>query len=218
DILRNSILADLTEVNPDLTYTFGGEQQQQIESLGALYRGFVLAMLLIFALLAIPLRSYTKPFVVMAIIPFALIGVILGHLILGISMSAASFMGFFGLAGVIVNDSLVMIDFIEQRIREGAPLRTAIIDGAKGRFRPIALTSVTTFLGFTPLILEPSIQAQFLVPFAASLGVGMLITTALLMMLVPALMAIYLRVNSRRLQRGAAEVQPAVEPREVVPG
>ena len=209
DILRNSILADLTEANPDLTYTFGGEQQQQIESLGALYRGFVLAMLLIFALLAIPLRSYTKPFVVMAIIPFALIGVILGHLILGISMSAASFMGFFGLAGVIVNDSLVMIDFIEQRIREGAPLRTAIIDGAKGRFRPIALTSVTTFLGFTPLILEPSIQAQFLVPFAASLGVGMLITTALLMMLVPALMAIYLRVNSRRLQRGAVEVQPA---------
>ena len=116
-------------------------------------------MLMIFALLAIPLHSYSKPFIIMAIIPFGLIGVILGHLILGISMSAASFMGFFGLSGVVVNDSLVMIDFIEQRQREGASPRTAIIDGAKGRFRPIMLTSVTTFLGFTPLILETAIQA-----------------------------------------------------------
>ena len=203
-ILENSILAELTSADPDLTYSFGGEQQQQVESLGALYRGFVLAMLLIFALLAIPLRSYSKPFIIMAVIPFALIGVILGHLILGIAMSAASFMGFFGLAGVIVNDSLVMIDFIDQRIREGVPLREAIVLGAKGRFRPIALTSITTFLGFTPLILERAIQAQFLVPFAASLGVGILITTVLLMLLVPALMAIYLRVNSRRGENAVA--------------
>ena len=200
-ILEDSILGRLTTANPDLTYSFGGEQQQQIESLDALYRGFVLAMLLIFALLAIPLHSYSKPFIIMAIIPFGLIGVILGHLILGISMSAASFMGFFGLSGVVVNDSLVMIDFIEQRQKEGAPPRTAIIDGAKGRFRPIMLTSVTTFLGFTPLILETAIQAQFLVPFAASLGIGVLITTTLLMVLIPALMAIYLRVNSRRATR-----------------
>ena len=204
-VLEDDILAELMAANPDLTYSFGGEQQQQIESLDALYRGFVLAMLLIFALLAIPLHSYRKPFVIMAIIPFGLIGVILGHLILGISMSAASFMGFFGLSGVVVNDSLVMIDFIEQRLKEGAPARTAIIEGAKGRFRPIMLTSVTTFLGFTPLILETAIQAQFLVPFAASLGVGMLITTAILMVLVPALMAIYLRVNSRRHPADATE-------------
>ena len=113
--LEDSILAPLIAANPDLSYSFGGEQQQQIESLDALYRGFVLAMLMIFALLAIPLHSYSKPFIIMAIIPFGLIGVILGHLILGISMSAASFMGFFGLSGVVVNDSLVMIDFIEQR-------------------------------------------------------------------------------------------------------
>ena len=199
--LEDSILAPLIAANPDLSYSFGGEQQQQIESLDALYRGFVLAMLMIFALLAIPLHSYSKPFIIMAIIPFGLIGVILGHLILGISMSAASFMGFFGLSGVVVNDSLVMIDFIEQRQKEGASARTAIIDGAKGRFRPIMLTSVTTFLGFTPLILETAIQAQFLVPFAASLGIGVLLTTMLLMVLIPALMAIYLRVNSRREAR-----------------
>ena len=197
-ILVNSILADLTAANPNLTYMLGGEQQQQIESLDALNRGFAIAMLMIFALLAIPLRSYTKPFIIMAVIPFGFIGVILGHLVLGIAVSAQSFMGFFGLSGVVVNDSLVMIDFIDQKLREGTSARTAIIEGAKGRFRPIMLTSVTTFLGFTPLILERAIQAQFLVPFAASLGFGILITTALLMMVVPALSTIHLRLLARR--------------------
>jgi len=204
DILENTILAQLIVANPELTYTFGGEQQQQLDSLDALYRGFVLAMLAIFALLAIPLRSYRKPFIVMAIIPFGLIGLVLGHLVLGVAVSAASFMGFFGLSGVVVNDSLVMIDFIDHRLRAGASAKAAIIDGAKGRFRPIFLTSVTTFLCFTPLILERAIQAQFLVPFAASLGVGIMITTAILILLVPALMAIFLRANARRGTADAA--------------
>ncbi len=204
DILENTILAQLTASAPDLTYSFGGEQQQQLESLDALYRGFVLAMLVIFALLAIPLGSYVKPFIVMAIIPFGLIGVVLGHYVLGIAVSAASLLGFFGLSGVVVNDSLVMIDFIDQRLSEGAAPKQAIIDGAKGRFRPILLTSVTTFLGFTPLILERSIQAQFLVPFAASLGVGIMVTTGIVMLLVPALMTVYLRANSRRVAARAA--------------
>ena len=198
DILANSILADLTALHPDLTYSFGGEQQQQLESLDALYRGFAIAMLLIFALLAIPLRSYTKPFIIMAVIPFGFIGVILGHWVLGVALSAVSFMGIFGLSGVVVNDSLVMIDFIDQELEEGMPAQTAIIEGAKGRFRPIMLTSVTTFLGFTPLILERAIQAQFLIPFAASLGFGILITTAILMMIVPALYAIHLHLISLR--------------------
>ncbi len=203
DILENTILAQLTAAAPELTFSFGGEQQQQLESLDALNRGFMLAMFAIFGLLALSLGSYVKPFPVMAIIPFGLIGVVPGHFVLGVSISAASFMGFFGLSGVTINDSLVMIDFIDQRRREGAAPKTAIIDGAKGRFRPIILTSVTTFLGFTPLILERAIQAQFLVPFAASLGVGIMITTGILMLLVPALMAVYLRANSRRRAAGA---------------
>ena len=206
DILENTILAQLTASAPDLTFTFGGEQQQQLESLDALYRGFVLAMFAIFALLALSQGSYVRPFLVMAIIPFGLVGVVLGHLVLGVPISAASFMGFFGLSGVTINDSLVMIDFIDQRRSEGADTKRAIIDGAKGRFRPIILTSVTTFLGFTPLILERAIQAQFLVPFAASLGVGIMITTGILMLLVPALMAGYLRANSRHGAAGAAPV------------
>ena len=198
EILANSILADLTAEHPDLTYTFGGEQQQQLESIDALYRGFAVALIMIFALLAIPLRSYTRPFIIMAVIPFGFIGVILGHWILGVALSAVSFMGIFGLSGVVVNDSLVMIDFIDQKLREGNPLRTAIIEGAKGRFRPIMLTSVTTFLGFTPLILERAIQAQFLIPFAASLGCGILFLTAILMMVVPALCTLHPRFAPTR--------------------
>ena len=200
DILENTILAGLITENPELTYTFGGEQQQQLDSLGGLYRGFAIAMLLIFALLAIPLRSYTKPFIVMAIIPFGFVGVILGHWVLGVAVSAESFVGIFGLAGVVVNDSLVMIDFTDQKLRDGIPVRTAIIEGAKGRFRPIMLTSLTTFLGFTPLILEDAIQAQFFVPFSASIGCGILFTTVIIMFLVPALSSLHLRFTSMRRQ------------------
>ena len=209
-ILADSILAELVAEDPGLTYTFGGEQQQQIESLDSLYRGFALALFMIFVLLAIPLRSYTKPFIIMAVIPFGIVGAIMGHWILGIAMGAVSFMGIFGLSGVVVNDSLVMIDFIDQRLREGDPARTAIIEGAKGRFRPIFLTSVTTFLGFTPLILERAIQAQFLIPFAASLGFGIMITTAMLMLVVPALSTIHLRLISRYGKPNASDtsIQP----------
>ena len=205
DILAGSILADLTAAYPGLTYTFGGEQQQQLESIDSLYRGFAVALIMIFALLAIPLRSYTKPFIIMAVIPFGFIGVILGHWILGVALSAVSFMGIFGLSGVVVNDSLVMIDFIDQKLRSGVAPKTAIVEGAKGRFRPIMLTSVTTFLGFTPLILERAIQAQFLIPFAASLGCGILFITAILMMVVPALYTLHLRlVLSWRRSGGVA--------------
>ena len=201
-ILADSILADLAELNPGLTYIYGGEQQQQIESLGALFRGFAVVLLAMFAMLAIPLRSYGKPVVVMAIIPFGLIGTIGGHWVLGVPVGATTAMAFFGLSGVVVNDSLMMIDFIDQRLREGAPTRTAIVEGAKGRFRPIMLTSLTTFLGFTPLILERAIQAQFLAPFAATLGIGILVTTAILMLVTPALCAVHLRVNAHRHAAG----------------
>ena len=209
DVLENSMLAELTAANHGLTYTLGGEQQQQYESFDALNRGLILALIVIYGLLAIPLRSYTRPFIIMAVIPFGLIGAILGHLILDIPFSSTSAFGFVGLSGVVVNDSLVMIDFIDQRLREGAPARTAIIDGAKGRFRPILLTSVTTFLGFTPLILERSIHAKFLIPFAASLGFGILFTTAILMMLVPAMTAIHLHA---KISRGTPDTDDSPMP------
>ena len=200
--LTDTVLSDLSAQDPDLSYTFGGEAQQQFDAFDSLIRSFGLAMFAIFALLAVSLRSYTKPLIIMAVIPFGLIGVIVGHLALGVTFSFVSAMGFVGLSGVVVNDSLVMLDFIDQRIGEGAAAREAIIEGARGRFRPIMLTSVTTFLGFTPLIFEKSVHGQFLVPFAASLGFGILFTTGVLMLLVPALLTVYLRVNSMRSRAG----------------
>ena len=211
-ILADSILADLVATEPDLAYTFGGEQQQQLESLGSLYRGFVIALFMIFILLAVPLRSYVKPFIIMAVIPFGIIGAIMGHWILGLAMGAVSFMGIFGLSGVVVNDSLVMLDFIDQRQREGDPARVAIIEGAKGRFRPILLTSITTFLGFTPLLLERAIQAQFLIPFAASMGFGIMITTGLLMLIVPALSVLHLRAAALLGRSAETPDAPAQNP------
>ena len=190
--LADTVLRDRLDLDPGLTYTFGGGQQQQAESVDAVGRSFVLALLAIYALLAIPLGSYAKPLIVMAVIPFGIIGAVLGHLIMGLSLSATSSMfGIVGLSGVVVNDSLVMLDFIDRRLRDGLPVRAAIIDGAKRRFRPVLLTSVTTFLGFAPLIFERSLQAQFLTPLGVSLGFGVVFATVILMLIVPALAMAY---------------------------
>ena len=195
--LAATVLPELAARESGLSYSFGGQQQEQVESFGALASGFALALLAIYALLAVPFGSYTKPLIVMAAIPFGIIGAIAGHLLLGLPMSLMSMFGVIGLSGVVVNDSLVMIDFINDRLRRGMPGREAIIDGAKARFRPILLTSVTTFLGVAPLVFERSLQAQFLVPMAASLGFGILFATAVLMLIVPALTMVHHRLTER---------------------
>ena len=208
-VLAGTVLPDLMNAHPGLTYTLGGQQQQQAESFAGLGRGLVLAMLVIYALLAIPFGSYTRPIIVMSVIPFGLVGAILGHLIMGIDLSATSMWGIIGLTGVVVNDSLMMLDFIGERLREGAPVRVAIVDGAKGRFRPILLTSMTTFLGFAPLIFERSIQAQFLSPLGVSVGFGLVFATATLMMVVPALAMVYFHlVTPRPALSAAAAITP----------
>ena len=193
-VLENSVLPELVAGNPGLSYSFGGERQEQVDSFGALGGGFALAMLAIYALLAIPFGSYTKPLIIMAAIPFGIIGAVLGHLILGLDVAIMSLFGIVGLSGVVVNDSLVMIDFINERLGQGMPGREAIIAGAKARFRPIFLTSLTTFLGVAPLVFEKSLQAQFLIPMAASLGFGIVFGTGVLMMIVPALAMVHHRV------------------------
>ena len=202
-VLESSILPELVTRNPGLSYAFGGERQEQVESFSALGGGFALALLAIYALLAIPFGSYTKPLIIMAAIPFGIIGAVLGHLILGLNVAIMSLFGIVGLSGVVVNDSLVMIDFINERLRQGMSGRDAIIAGAKARFRPIFLTSVTTFLGVAPLVFETSLQAQFLIPMAASLGFGILFGTAVLMMIVPALAMVHHRVTGGREVRQA---------------
>ena len=209
--LTAATLPELRRANPGLTYALGGQQQQQAESFEGLTRGLALAVLAIYALLAIPFGSYTIPLLVMAAIPFGIVGAVLGHLVMGIGLSATSMWGIIGLTGVVVNDSLVMIDFIQEKIRCGLPVGRAVIEGAKGRFRPIMLTSMTTFLGFAPLIFERSIQAQFLSPLGVSLGFGLVFATAILMLVVPALATVYFRLTALRPAVGGvlAPVAPA---------
>ncbi|MEL7362182.1 MAG: efflux RND transporter permease subunit, partial [Bacteroidota bacterium] len=209
--LRSEILPAVQRDYPQMVFEFGGEQQEQAESGAALGRGFGLALLVIFALIAIPFRSYIQPLVIMAAIPFGIIGAFIGHLFLGISVGILSLFGIIGLSGVVVNDSLVMIDFINERRRNGAPMREAVIEGAKERFRPILLTTVTTFLGVAPITFEQSLQAQFLIPMAASLGFGIVFATGVLMLLVPALAMVEYNVErgfkTRILGRDEEEVE-----------
>ena len=185
--LSGEILPELRGRFPELVYSFGGEQEEQQESFGSLGTNFLLALLVMYALLAIPFGSYVQPLIIMVAIPFGVIGAVIGHLILGLPVGLLSLFGIIGLSGVVVNDSLVMIDFINEERGKGTPAREAIVIGAKKRFRPILLTSLTTFLGMAPLVFERSLQAQFLIPMAASLGFGILFATAILMVLVPAL-------------------------------
>ena len=170
---------------PGVHYTLGGEMKEQAESFGSLFYGSMLMLFAIYALLAVPLRSYLQPIVVMLVIPFSLIGAILGHVVMDIPLSIASVMGMLALAGVVVNDSLVLTDWINRRRREGVPVEEAVRKAGVARFRAILLTSITTFAGLVPLLMDQTTQAQFLIPMAVSLGFGILYATFLSLVLVP---------------------------------
>ena len=187
-------LEALKKKYPGLTYSLEGEQASQQESLSALAVGFALALLLIYALLAIPFRSYVQPLIVMLGIPFSLIGAVAGHMLLGYGLSIISVFGIVALAGVVVNDSLVLI-VATNRIREEqrVSLSEAVIQGTMNRFRPIVLTSLTTFFGLAPMIFETALQARFLIPMAISLGFGILFGTVIILILVP---CVYLMVEN----------------------
>ncbi len=189
----NLVLADLEETvlpglladHPGVAYTLEGEQREQADTVGGMIRGFLLALVLIYALLAIPFRSYTQPVIVMLAIPFGIVGAIWGHLLLGMDVTVMSMFGIVALTGVLVNDSLVMIDFVNRRRRDGAGIVEAVLDAGPARFRAILLTSLTTFAGLLPLLLERSLQARFLIPMAVSLGFGVLFATAITLVIVP---------------------------------
>ncbi len=199
EALNNEIMPRLQADYPQLLYTLGGEQEEQAESFADLGAAFLFALLAIYALLAIPFRSYVQPLIIMAVIPFGIIGALIGHILLGLQLVVLSIFGIIALSGVIVNGSLVMIDFINENLRNGMPIEEAIITGAKSRFRPIMLTSLTTFLGVAPITFETSIQAQFLIPMSASLGFGVLFGAFILQLLIPALALLEHR-GKRRVQ------------------
>ena len=183
--LESRVLPQLKSRFPGLRYTIEGEGKRQKESLADVVRGFGIALFGIYALLAIPFRSFTQPFVVMAAIPFGVAGAIAGHLIMGFNLSLMSLFGMVGLAGVVINDSLLLI-YTANRIRlQANSAHNAVVRAGALRFRPIILTSLTTFAGLTPIIIERSTQAQFLIPMAISLGFGVLFATSITLLIIP---------------------------------
>jgi multidrug efflux pump subunit AcrB len=172
---------------PGLGYSFEGRQADRRKSMSSLFRGMGIVLMVIFAMLAVPLNSYIQPIIIMAAIPFGIVGAVIGHLIMGYSLSVISMFGVLALTGVVINDSLVLIDMTNRLRRNGSRPYAAVLQAAQLRFRPIILTTVTTFGGLTPMIFETSRQARFLIPMAISLGFGVLFATLITLCLVPSI-------------------------------
>ena len=192
--LEAEVLPDLVRRYPGLTWSFEGEQSDQADSLESLGTGFIAALFVIYALLAIPFRSWIQPLVVMTAIPFGIIGAVIGHLIMGYGFSIISIFGIVALSGVVVNDSLVLVVTTNELRRQHPELdlREIVCRAGARRFRPILLTSVTTFFGLMPMVLETSVQAKFLIPMAISIAFGVMFATFIILLIVPAL---YLAVD-----------------------
>jgi len=186
-ILAQEYLLKLTAQYPSLRFSMEGEAKEQMEALSDIFQGFIVALFCIYALLAIPFKSFTQPFVVMSAIPFGFVGALIGHILMGFDLSMMSLMGALGLAGVVVNDSLVLVHTANRIRGQGYSAHDAITQAGIMRFRPVILTSLTTFVGLTPMLLERSTQAQFMVPMAVSLGFGVLFATGITLLMIPSL-------------------------------
>lgn len=188
EAIKRDLTEELPEIlasYPDISYSFEGEAREQRDSFGSLTTGIFFVLAVVYTLLAIPLRSYVQPIMVMLVIPFGVVGAILGHVIMGMNLSIMSYMGMLALAGVVINDSLVLVDFVNKRRLEGLKIDSAVRVAGVARFRAILLTSLTTFFGLMPLIFEKSTQAQFLIPMAVSLGFGIMFATLITLVLIP---------------------------------
>ena len=186
DDLKANYLPSIGRQFSGVKWGLSGSQQDRDELIGAMKRGFYLAIMGIYALLAISFRSYLQPLMVLSAIPFGLIGAILGHMILGLDISLLSLSGMIAVSGVVVNDNLVLVDYINRERDQGIPIAESIREAGGARFRPIFLTSITTFAGLTPLMMEKSVQAQFLIPMAVSLAFGVMFATTVSLLLIPA--------------------------------
>ena len=211
--LEASFLPALVQEYPGLglRYRFAGEQQERQDSLMSLRLNFIIALAAIYVLLAVPFKSYTQPLVVMSAIPFGIIGAVWGHLLMGLDLALLSLFGIVALSGVVVNDSLVLLSLYNQMRREGSSHEEALVSAGAARFRPILLTSLTTFFGLLPMILEKSLQAQFLIPMAVSLGFGILFATFIILLGVPIGMRLLVGVQEfwgRLSESKTAEVAP----------
>lgn len=180
-----SWLAIKMNAYPGVSFELAGEARDQKESSEGLIVGAIALSILIYVLLAIPFKSYSQPLIVMSVIPFGLVGAVIGHWIMGLDLTLLSFMGILALSGVVVNDSLVLVDYVNQRRLAGTSVKKAVYEAGGRRFRAVLLTSLTTFAGLIPLLFEESTQAQFLIPMAVSLGFGIIFATLITLFIVP---------------------------------
>ncbi|HPF14487.1 MAG TPA: efflux RND transporter permease subunit, partial [Planctomycetota bacterium] len=187
DELKQTFLPHLAQAIPGLTYSFEGQERERMDSIRSLAQGLLIALFGIFALIAVQLKSYTQPLVILAVIPLGFVGAVLAHMLLGYSVSFFSMFGVVALSGVVINDGLVLLDLINRRIGEGFNALEAITYAGPRRFRPILFTSLTTCVGLGPIVFEKSMQAQFLIPMAISLAGGVAFATLITLYLVPAL-------------------------------
>lgn len=197
-----TLVPELIAKYPGLSFTTGGAEKEMSEANEGLMNGFMLALLGVYALLAIAFRSYLQPVLIMLAIPFGFVGALWGHYIMGHDFSMMSMMGVVALAGIVVNDSLILIVAINENRAKGMSMMDAIVTGGVRRFRPILLTSLTTFFGLMPMLLETEVQAQFLAPMAVSLGFGVMAATGITLILVPAAYYILDDLKGRAHQLG----------------
>ncbi|GGZ03829.1 MULTISPECIES: efflux RND transporter permease subunit [Shewanella] len=214
--IQEKFIPELQKKYPDIATTLDGASQDEQDAVVGLVKGFIFAIFTIYALMAVPLRSYSQPLIIMSVIPFGMIGALFGHLLLGLSMSVLSLCGIVALAGVVVNDSLILVDFVNRAREEGHSTLKAAINSGCERFRAIILTSLTTFVGLVPIIMEKSLQAKIVIPMAVSLAFGILFSTVVTLILVPMLYIIledFKRVFRRFFMwwwKPAANVSPTV--------
>ena len=185
--LKQELLPQLVRDYAGLSFSFEGRQAEMRDALDVMKKGSLLSLLVIYILLAIPFRSYVQPFIVMVSIPFGIVGAVIGHQLMGYNLSIISLFGIIALAGVVVNDALVMIDYANKERAKGCDSTRAIFNASIRRFRPILLTTLTTFGGLSPMIFETSRQARFMIPMAISLGFGIVFATAITLLIVPCL-------------------------------
>jgi multidrug efflux pump subunit AcrB len=214
--LEANFMPGLLARYPDVHVRWEGQQEQTIESVRSLLVGFIVAVIAMYVLLTAEFRSYIQPLIILASIPFGFVGAIWGHALLGMPLTMFTLFGLVTLSGIVVNDSIVLIDFINARLAERLPLDQALLEAGRRRFRPVFLTSITTMAGLFPLLMETSFQAQILIPMAATIVFGLAVTTVTALILVPALYAVYWRlVFSATAHEPLAE--PLVPAYEVVP-
>lgn len=216
--LEKDVFPGLLQDYQGLHLSFGGEDKEKTKVAGSMEEGFLLALVAIYVLLAIPLNSYGQPFLIMLSIPFGVVGAVLGHLLMGYPLTMLSMFGIVALSGVVVNNALLLIDRINGNRREGLNPKDAVLEAGQRRLRPILLTSLTTFCGLMPMILETSAQARFLIPMAISLGFGILFTTLIILVQIPAFYLILEDVKGWGVKLGRLFGREAAVPKEGTSG